>query len=91
LWVSEEPFLPSEDYGVLCRPLNIVFIPEARLTFYSATCAYLAAGKAKELRGMYIDCRQDVQRLQAAGREKLQQDGLYTLTMKFLEGYNNEP
>ncbi|KAK5270911.1 hypothetical protein LTR96_004189 [Exophiala xenobiotica] len=56
-----------------------------------ATCAYLAAGKAKELRGMYIDCRQDVQRLQAAGREKLQQDGLYTLTMKFLEGYNNEP
>ncbi|KAI1628601.1 3-oxoacyl-reductase [Exophiala viscosa] len=56
-----------------------------------AVAAYLAAGKAKELRGMYIDCRQDLERIQAVGREKLQKDFLYTLKIDFLEGYKNEP
>ncbi|KIV80342.1 hypothetical protein PV11_07848 [Exophiala sideris] len=56
-----------------------------------AVATYLATGKAKELRGMYIDCRQDLERIQAVGREKLQQDNLYTLKMDFLEGYKNEP
>ncbi|KAL6241456.1 hypothetical protein RBB50_011720 [Rhinocladiella similis] len=56
-----------------------------------ATCAYLATGNAKELRGLYLDCRQDVERLKAAGRGKIQQETLNTLTIKFLDGYKNEP
>jgi len=56
-----------------------------------AVATYLAAGQAKELRGMYIDCRQDLERIQAVGREKLQKDFLYTLKIDFLEGYKNEP
>jgi short-subunit dehydrogenase len=56
-----------------------------------ATVTYLAAGKAKELRGMYWDCRQDIERVKAYGREKLQQEGRYTLKMQFLDGYENEP
>ena len=56
-----------------------------------ATCAYLASGKAKELRGMYWDCRQDIEKVLAYGREKLQMEGRYTLKMQFLDGYENEP
>ncbi|OCT53130.1 Secoisolariciresinol dehydrogenase [Cladophialophora carrionii] len=56
-----------------------------------ATVTYLAAGKAKELRGMYWDCRQDIERVKAYGRDKLQQEGRYTLKMQFLDGYENEP
>jgi len=56
-----------------------------------ATCAYLATGKAKEIRGMYFDCRQDIERVCAVGREKLQEDFLYTLKVDFVDGYRNEP
>lgn len=55
------------------------------------TCAFLASGKGKELRGLYIDCRQDLTRLQALGREKLLKEKYNTLGMKFLDGYTNEP
>jgi hypothetical protein len=55
------------------------------------TCAFLAAGKGKELRGFYLDCRQDVTKLLAAGREFLKSEGLNTLGVNFLEGYCNEP
>ncbi|KAL2828861.1 hypothetical protein BJY01DRAFT_255208 [Aspergillus pseudoustus] len=55
------------------------------------TVAYLSAGRGKELRGMYFDCRQDVERVSAFGRETLQRAGLYNLTMRFLPGYENEP
>ncbi|KIW16024.1 hypothetical protein PV08_06075 [Exophiala spinifera] len=56
-----------------------------------ATCAYLATGNAKELRGLYLDCRQDVERLKATGRETIERETLNRLTVKFLEGYKNEP
>ena len=56
-----------------------------------ATCAYLASGKAKELKGMYWDCRQDIEHVVAVGREKLKKEFLYTLRMDFIEGYRNEP
>ena len=56
-----------------------------------ATVTYLAAGKAKELRGMYWDCRQDIEKVKAYGRERLQNEGKYTLKVEFLEGYENEP
>ncbi len=51
----------------------------------------MASGKAKELRGLYWDCRQDLERVLAVGREKLLKDFLYTLRVEFIEGYKNEP
>ena len=56
-----------------------------------ATCAFLATGRAKELRGMYWDCRQDIEKVMKVGRESLLKQGLYTLKMDFIEGYCNEP
>lgn len=55
------------------------------------TCAYLAAGKAKELRGCYFDCRQDVERVKTLGREHLQKQAVYKLKVDFVDGYCNEP
>jgi hypothetical protein len=51
----------------------------------------LASGKGKELRGFYVDCRQDVGKLLEVGREGLKSKGLNTLGVKFLDGYCNEP
>lgn len=56
-----------------------------------ATVAYLASGAAKELRGMYWDCRQDIERVKAYGRERLLKEDKYRLKIEFLEGYENEP
>jgi len=55
------------------------------------TCAFLSTGRGKELRGFYLDSRQDVTRLIAAGREFLRARQLNTLSVNFLEGYCNEP
>lgn len=56
-----------------------------------ATCAYLASGRAKAIRGLYFDCRQDIERVCGAGRSTLEANGLYSLKMEFLQGYCNEP
>lgn len=56
-----------------------------------ATCAFMATGRAKALRGMYWDCRQDIERINDVGREELQKRELYTLKVAFAEGYCNEP
>jgi hypothetical protein len=55
------------------------------------TCAFLSTGKGKVLRGFYLDSRQDVVKLMAAGREFLKERQLNTLGVNFLEGYCNEP
>ncbi|KAJ4365031.1 hypothetical protein N0V83_008647 [Neocucurbitaria cava] len=55
------------------------------------TCAFLASGKGKELRGLFIDCRQDVGKLLDIGRETLLKENRNTLTVNFIEGYTNEP
>ncbi|KAF1967582.1 short chain dehydrogenase/reductase-like protein SDR [Bimuria novae-zelandiae CBS 107.79] len=55
------------------------------------TCAWLATGEGKDLRGLYIDCRQDVTRLLEKGREALLKKKRNVLTVNFLEGYENEP
>ena len=55
------------------------------------TVAYLAAGRAQELRGRYFDCRQDIERVSSFGLETLKQHGLYNLQVSFLPGYKNEP
>ncbi|KAK4939069.1 hypothetical protein LTR10_020554 [Elasticomyces elasticus] len=54
------------------------------------TCAYLATGRGKQLRGMYLDVRQDIGRVAARGRSALQKAGLYSLKMDFIEDYANE-
>lgn len=56
-----------------------------------ATCAYLASGQAKAIRGMYFDCRQDIARVCGAGRSTLEANALYSLKIDFLQGYHNEP
>ena len=56
-----------------------------------ATCAYLAAGRAKAIRGRYFDCRQDIERVCGIGRSTLEANGLYSLKIDFLQGYSNEP
>ena len=55
------------------------------------TCAYLATGKAKEIKGMYFDCRQDIEVVCGYGRERLEKEGMYNLKVDFCEGYGNEP
>ncbi|ORY11102.1 hypothetical protein BCR34DRAFT_664558 [Clohesyomyces aquaticus] len=55
------------------------------------TCAFLASGRGKELRGLYLDCRQDVTRLLEKGREALLKEKRNALTVNFLDGYCNEP
>jgi hypothetical protein len=56
-----------------------------------STCAYIATGKAKALRGLYFDCRQDIEKVCGLGREALEVQNLYTLKVEFLQGYENEP
>ncbi|KAH8764058.1 short chain dehydrogenase/reductase-like protein SDR [Hyaloscypha finlandica] len=55
------------------------------------TCAFLASGRGKELRGLYLDCRQDITKLLTAGREFMREKQLNTLGVNFLDGYCNEP
>jgi hypothetical protein len=55
------------------------------------TVAYLASGRAKELRGHYFDCRHDIERVCSFGKATLDKQGLYNLGVKFLPGYENEP
>jgi len=55
------------------------------------TCAYLATGQAKEIRGCYFDCRQDIERVCKAGRTMIEKENLYKLKVEFIEGYCNEP
>ncbi|KAF2021503.1 NAD(P)-binding protein [Aaosphaeria arxii CBS 175.79] len=55
------------------------------------TCAFLASGRGKELRGLYLDCRQDISRLLEKGREALLKEKRNLLTVNFLDGYCNEP
>jgi len=56
-----------------------------------ATCAYLASGRAAAIRGLYFDCRQDIEKVCAVGRDQLRANDLYVLKVDFLDGYRNEP
>jgi NAD(P)-dependent dehydrogenase (short-subunit alcohol dehydrogenase family) len=55
------------------------------------TCAWLATGRGRELRGLYLDCRQNVEVLLEKGRETLLREKKNILGMNFLDGYCNEP
>ena len=52
------------------------------------TCAFLAAGRGKALRGKYFDCEQDIGTVTGAGEEGLK--GLYELKVEFLGGLPND-
>lgn len=80
-----------ERYPALAKPFDFdkLFVDGPELC--GATCAYLATGKAKEVQGLYLDCRQDIERLSAVGREQLLKDFHNTLTVNFIDGYRNEP
>lgn len=52
------------------------------------TCAFLAAGRGKVLRGRYFDCEQDISVVVAAGEEGLK--GLYDLKVDFLGALPND-
>jgi len=53
------------------------------------TCAYLASGKGKALKGTYHDCRQDIERVVKMRKGGIEGDGI--LRVGFVEGYGNEP
>ncbi|TKX22427.1 short-chain dehydrogenase-like protein 7 [Elsinoe australis] len=55
------------------------------------TVTFLATGRGRELRGLYLDCRQDVARLASFGRETFLKQNINKLSVKFLPGYENEP
>lgn len=55
------------------------------------TCAWLASGQGKDLRGLFLDCRQDVSILLNIGRKTLLNENRNRLTVNFVEGYCNEP
>jgi hypothetical protein len=55
------------------------------------TVSHIAAGRAKELRGAYFDCRQDTEKVNSFGFQTLKKYGLYNLKVDFLPGYENEP
>lgn len=52
------------------------------------TVVYLAAGRAKALRGKYFDVEQDISQVVAGGRDSL--EGLYDLKVDFLGGLAND-
>lgn len=52
------------------------------------TCAFLAAGKGKVLRGKYFDCEQDISTVLAAENDGLKD--LYELKVDFLGGLPND-
>jgi hypothetical protein len=52
------------------------------------TCAFLAAGRGKVLKGKYFDCEQDIATVVGAGERGL--DGLYELKVEFLGGLPND-
>ena len=52
------------------------------------TCAFLAAGRGKVLRGKYFDCEQDIATVVAAEEHGL--NGLYELKVEFLGGLPND-
>ncbi|KAF4255401.1 hypothetical protein LV156_000896 [Aspergillus fumigatus] len=50
----------------------------------AGTVAYLSTGRGKALRGLYFDCRQDIERVASFGRETLQRAGFWSTTTLLL-------
>lgn len=81
----------TEKYGIVKDESFYKHLFKDDPSLCGQTCAFLSTGKGKELRGLYLDSRQDVTKLLAAGRDFLKNEQLNTLGVKFLEGYCNEP
>ncbi|KUJ08824.1 short chain dehydrogenase/reductase-like protein SDR [Mollisia scopiformis] len=81
----------TEKYGIVKDEAFYKHLFKDAPALCGQTCAFLSTGKGKELRGLYLDSRQDVTKLLAAGREFLKKEELNRLGVKFLDGYCNEP
>ncbi|KAF4635682.1 hypothetical protein G7Y89_g2413 [Cudoniella acicularis] len=77
----------TEKYGIVKDEAFYKFLFKDIPALCGQTCAFLAAGRGKELRGFYLDSRQDVTKLLGVGREFLKKEQLNTLGVDFLEGY----
>jgi len=55
-----------------------------------ATCVYIASGKAKVLKGRYLDSEQDIGQVVAAGPEEIIKKDLYRMQIPFLGGLPND-
>lgn len=80
-----------EKYGDVRDEKSFMELFKDEPSLCGQTCAWLASGRGKELRGLYLDCRQDVGVLLEKGRGELLKEKRNTLTVNFLEGYANEP
>jgi hypothetical protein len=80
-----------EKYGDVRDEKSFMELFKDHPSLCGQTCAWLATGRGKELRGLYLDCRQDVGVLLEKGRDELLKEKRNTLTVNFLEGYANEP
>ncbi|PSN68608.1 short chain dehydrogenase/reductase-like protein SDR [Corynespora cassiicola Philippines] len=81
----------TEKYGSVSDEKSFMALFKDPPALCGQTCAWLASGRGKELRGFYLDCRQDVARLLEIGRATLLKEKRNTLTVNFVEGYANEP
>ncbi|KAF2183464.1 short chain dehydrogenase/reductase-like protein SDR [Zopfia rhizophila CBS 207.26] len=81
----------AEKYGNLQDEASFMELFKDPPALCGQTCAFLASGRGEELRGLFLDCRQDVTKLLEYGREALLKEKRNTLGVKFLDGYCNEP
>ncbi len=68
---------------LLISALHLTFFTRPELC--AQTCAYLATGKAKELRGRYIDVVKDIESL-VEQAEIVKRENLYDMGIKELGG-----
>ncbi|KAF4553578.1 Short chain dehydrogenase-like protein 59 [Elsinoe fawcettii] len=85
VWTSMASAAPPEVQEAM-RPM-FKDVPE----LCGNTAAFLTTGRGLALRGLYLDCRQDVGRIASFGRATLRKYGINKLDVKFLPGYENEP
>jgi hypothetical protein len=55
-----------------------------------AVCVYIAAGKAKILKGRYFDCEQDIEQVVTNGQGEIIEKDLYRMKIDFLGGLPND-
>jgi hypothetical protein len=55
-----------------------------------AVSVYIAAGKAKILKGRYFDCEQDIEQVIKNGQGEIIEKDLYRMKIEFLGGLPND-
>jgi hypothetical protein len=78
-------------YGSGAKEVPLKDLLKDSPTLCGQTCAWLTTGAGLELRGLYLDSRQDQTKLLELGRQKLWNEKRNVLGVRFLDGYCNEP